>query len=91
VPGSEWRADLNVDEAKRSAPKLGTTLKWRRRPGAVNHVFTHFPLALTVFVAAAPRDAKAPKGGRWAAIDKLGQEALPNVMRKVIAHALNLE
>jgi A/G-specific adenine glycosylase len=91
VPGSEWRADLNVDEAKRSAPKLGTTLKWRRPPGAVNHVFTHFPLALTVFVAAAPRDAKAPKGGRWAAIDKLGQEALPNVMRKVIAHALNLE
>jgi A/G-specific adenine glycosylase len=91
VPGSEWRADFHPDEARNSAPKLGKALRWRRRPGVVNHVFTHFPLALTVFVAAAPRDAKAPKGGRWAAIDKLGQEALPNVMRKVIAHALNLE
>jgi A/G-specific adenine glycosylase len=88
VPGSEWRADFDLDVARKSAPKLGTPLRWRRRPGAVNHVFTHFPLALTVFVAKAPRGMTAPRGGRWASIDKLGQEALPNVMRKVIAHAL---
>jgi A/G-specific adenine glycosylase len=88
VPGSEWHADLDINEARQSAPKLGKALRWRRRPGVVNHVFTHFPLALTVFVATAPRDTKAPKGARWASIDKLGQEALPNVMRKVIAHAL---
>jgi A/G-specific adenine glycosylase len=91
VPGSEWRADFDLAEARKAAPKLGKTLRWRRRPGVVNHVFTHFPLALTVFVASAPRGAAAPKGGRWASIDKLGQEALPNVMRKVIAHALALE
>jgi A/G-specific adenine glycosylase len=91
VPGSEWRADFDLAEARKSAPKLGTKLRWRRRAGVVNHVFTHFPLALTVFVAKAERGTKAPKGGRWASIDKLSQEALPNVMRKVIAHALALE
>jgi A/G-specific adenine glycosylase len=91
VPGSEWRADFNLEEARAAAPKLGKALRWQRRAGVVDHVFTHFPLVLTVFVAKAPRGTAAPKGGRWASIDKLGQEALPNVMRKVIAHALNLE
>jgi A/G-specific adenine glycosylase len=89
VPGSEWRADFDLDEARAAAPRLGKGLRWRRRPGVVNHVFTHFPLALTVFVARAPRGTPASKGGRWASIGKLGQEALPNVMRKVIAHALS--
>jgi A/G-specific adenine glycosylase len=89
VPGSEWRADFDLDEARKSAPKLGRPLRWQRRAGVVTHVFTHFPLALAVFVAKAPRGTAAPKGGRWGSIDKLGQEALPNVMRKVIAHALN--
>jgi A/G-specific adenine glycosylase len=88
VPGTEWRADFDLEAARKSAPKLGKALRWRRLPGAVNHVFTHFPLALTVFAARAPRDALAPTGGRWVSVDKLGQEALPNVMRKVIAHAL---
>jgi iron(III) transport system ATP-binding protein len=46
-------------------------------------------VALAVFVASAPHGTPAPKGGRWASIDKLSQEALPNVMRKVIAHALS--
>jgi A/G-specific adenine glycosylase len=91
VPGSEWRADLDLEVARKSAPRLGPPLRWRRRPGVVNHVFTHFPLALTVFVAKAGRDTKTSKGGRWVSIDKLSQEALPNVMRKVIAHALALE
>jgi A/G-specific adenine glycosylase len=89
VPGSEWRADFNLEEARAAAPKLGKALRWQRRAGVVDHVFTHFPLVLTVFVAKAPRGTPAPEGGRWASIGKLGQEALPNVMRKVIAHALS--
>jgi A/G-specific adenine glycosylase len=91
VPGSEWRADFDLDAARDSAPRLGKPVRWRRRPGTVNHVFTHFPLALTVFVTTAPRGTPAPKGARWVGVDKLAREALPNVMRKVIAHALNLE
>jgi A/G-specific adenine glycosylase len=91
VPGSEWSAGFDLEEARASAPKLGTALRWQRRAGVVNHVFTHFPLALAVFVAKAPRGTAAPKGARWVAIDSLAHEALPKVMRKVIAHALALE
>jgi A/G-specific adenine glycosylase len=60
---------------------------WRRIPGVVRHVFTHFPLELAVFIAHVPADAEAPAGMRWIARAGLDGEALPNLMRKVIAHA----
>jgi A/G-specific adenine glycosylase len=52
-------------------------------------VFTHFPLQLVVYTAAVPRHSRAPKGMRWVSIAALKEEALPNVMRKVIAHGLS--
>jgi A/G-specific adenine glycosylase len=87
VPGSEWSAEFNPRKARNSAPKFGGDLHWRRCPGVVNHVFTHFPLALTVFVTQAPGKTLAPKGARWVRLSALPGEALPNLMRKVIAHA----
>jgi A/G-specific adenine glycosylase len=36
-----------------------------------------------------PRATPAPGGARWVHRGKLADEALPNVMRKVLAHALN--
>ncbi len=54
----------------------------------VNHVFTHFPLQLVVYTTEVPARAPAPKGMRWVPIATLAGEALPNVMRKVIAHGL---
>jgi A/G-specific adenine glycosylase len=89
VPGSEWATDFDPATSVSHAPKLGTATRWRRTAGAVDHVFTHFPLRLTVYVAEVPATTAAPKGGRWVAVGKLGEEALPNVMRKVIAHALS--
>jgi A/G-specific adenine glycosylase len=61
---------------------------WRRVPGIVRHVFTHFPLELVVYRAEVGKGAKAPRGTRFVPLHKIGGEALPNVMRKVIAHAL---
>jgi A/G-specific adenine glycosylase len=88
VPGSEWSHDFDEAAARHSMPRLNGA-KWRRVPGVVRHVFTHFPLELAVFVAAVARRTAAPKGMRWAPQDGLGGEALPNVMRKVIVHALD--
>ena len=88
VPGSEWASDFDFDRATRFAPPIARA-KWRRVPGVVRHAFTHFPLELAVFVARIPRTAKAPKGGRWVRIADAPREALPNVMRKVLAHALD--
>jgi A/G-specific adenine glycosylase len=71
------------------APRLrGTKLKWRRRTGVVTHVFTHFPLELVVYTAEVAPPAAAPDGARWVALAELADEALPNLMRKVLAHAL---
>jgi A/G-specific adenine glycosylase len=87
-PGSEWATDFDFDCAQRFAPPVSRA-KWRRIPGIVRHAFTHFPLELTVFVARVPRAAKAPKGARWVRLADAPGEALPNVMRKVLAHALD--
>jgi len=88
VPGSEWTHDFDVAKARKAAPRLHDGIKWRRLPGVVSHVFTHFPLELTVFVAHVPRGTRAPKGARWVKRADLAGEALPNVMRKVLSHAL---
>jgi len=88
VPGSDWTHDFDVAQALRSAPRIAKG-KWRRLAGVVRHVFTHFPLELTVFVGQVPRATKAPRDARWVAIADLPGEALPNVMRKVLAHALD--
>jgi A/G-specific adenine glycosylase len=88
VPGSVWAHDFDVAEALKAAPRFKTKLKWRKLPGVVTHVFTHFPLELTVFIAPVPRATRAPKGARWVKLADLPGEALPNVMRKVLAHAI---
>ncbi|HZQ14253.1 MAG TPA: A/G-specific adenine glycosylase [Pseudolabrys sp.] len=88
VPGSDWLQHFDEAKARRAAPRLAGA-KWRRVPGVVRHVFTHFPLELAVFVTPVARKAAAPKGMRWARLDTLAGEALPNVMRKVIVHALD--
>jgi len=86
VPGSAWTHDFDVADAGDAAPLAA---RWHRLPGLVRHVFTHFPLELIVFTAQVPRATKAPKGARWVSLDRAADEALPNVMRKVLAHALD--
>ena len=90
VPGSAWTHDFDEGGALRAVPRLkGAT--WRRVPGMVRHVFTHFPLELAVFVANVPRTVKAPKGARWIRLADAGGEALPTVMRKVLTHAVEFD
>jgi A/G-specific adenine glycosylase len=64
-------------------------IDWRRVPGVVRHVFTHFPLELSVYVAEVPKGAPVPQGTRWIGLAELAGEALPSLMRKVVAHALD--
>jgi A/G-specific adenine glycosylase len=90
VPGSDWRADFQVKDALAHAPKLRGKLQWKKRTGHVRHVFTHFPLELIVFTAHVSRGTPAPKGMRWVKLQDAHTEALPNVMRKVLAKALSL-
>jgi A/G-specific adenine glycosylase len=88
VPGSDWRAAQDDKAALQQAPALKGIERWHRKAGIVSHVFTHFPLELAVYTARAPASTRAPTGMRWVPVATLGDEALPNVMRKVIAHGL---
>jgi A/G-specific adenine glycosylase len=83
VPTTEWSRDFDAASALSAAPLEAT---WRRLPGVVNHVFTHFPLELTVYAADFPTRTRAPEGMRWVASGHLAEAALPSVMRKVILH-----
>jgi A/G-specific adenine glycosylase len=88
VPSSDWLHDFDKDAVVHAAPRLGRAkLAWRRLPGVVTHVFTHFPLELTIYASRVGGRPAAPDGMRWVALSDLAGEALPSVMRKVIAHA----
>ena len=89
VPSTEWAHDFDETDALAAAPRLVRAKRaWRRLPGVVTHVFTHFPLQLVVYAAEVPAGTPAPKGTRFVARAEVAGEALPNLMRKVLAHAL---
>jgi A/G-specific adenine glycosylase len=77
------------ERGTRSAPKgEAHGPQWRLLPGVVNHVFTHFPLELVVYATEVGLDTPPPAGMRFVTLDGLREEALPNVMRKVVALAV---
>jgi A/G-specific adenine glycosylase len=90
VPGSDWLAGHDDKAALKQAPALKGIAKWHRKTGVVTHVFTHFPLELVVYTARVAARTRAPEGMRWVPVATLAGEALPNVMRKAIAHGLNV-
>jgi A/G-specific adenine glycosylase len=85
APTSAWGTDYDLTRALADAP---ITADWRRLPGVVRHTFTHFPLELTVYFGTVPAEAPAPVAMRWTPRAALHEEALPNVMKKVLAHGL---
>jgi len=90
VPTSPWTHDFDDSRATDAAPHLpGRRPRWRRLPGVVTHVFTHFPLELVVYATALPAGVPPPPDMRFVAFDQLAGEALPNLMRKVVALAVD--
>jgi A/G-specific adenine glycosylase len=85
VPTSDWRAGYDLDGAAQDAP---LPLRWRRLPLPVRHVFTHFPLELTLFVATVPTKTPAPAGARFTPLAKLHEEPLSSLMLKVVEAGL---
>ncbi len=83
VPSTPWReASWSEAEAKAAAP---VAARWRLLPGVVRHSFTHFHLELAVL--AGEVRAGFAKGGQWTSLDQLSTQALPTVMKKIVAHA----
>ncbi|MGO4574047.1 A/G-specific adenine glycosylase [Microvirga sp. 2TAF3] len=85
TPTSAWEPDYQPSQAVLDAP---IEARWQRLPGVVRHVFTHFPLELTVLFAKVPKGTPSPDEMRWTPRRALQDEALPGVMKKVLSHAL---
>jgi A/G-specific adenine glycosylase len=80
-PLGPWTDDFpSRAEALKQAP---FPAEWKKRPGIVRHGFTHFELEIEVYSA----DVAKRTGGKWVA--DLANAALPTVMRKIVAHALD--
>lgn len=81
IPSTEWHEEAVLGEAE-----MPTRAKWHRAPGIVRHTFTHFHLELAVVSA---KVATTPSlEGIWVQPEALDAYALPTVMKKIIAHAL---
>jgi A/G-specific adenine glycosylase len=81
-PSSEWRERAWATAPASAAPFPAT---WRRLPGTVQHGFTHFRLELRI--VAAETNADNGIDGIWWPLDRLADQALPTVMKKVARHA----
>ena len=91
VPSTDWLEDPRVVmEALRGAP---VRADWWQVPGQVVHTFTHFRLELIVYRAVVSADSALTFWAdasrcRWVPRRELDRQALPSLMRKVIAHGL---
>ena len=85
VPSTEWRTKAWRDaEVLDAAP---VKARWRKLSGVVRHSFTHFDLELAILTGRVARKGIAIDDGIWVAPTALGSQALPTVMKKVIAFA----
>ncbi len=92
LPSTDWSAAFDLREGREAGAALLPFVsagEWRRLPGIVRHVFSHFPLELVLFEANVPKGTRPPRGMRFVPLTKLGGEALPSLTRKVVAHALD--
>ena len=91
TPSSPW---TERGESGMSAPgHAPLEAPWREVPGLVEHTFTHFHLELSVYFAEVSGEAKLnaaahPERCRWVQVSDLHEAALPSLMRKVLAHAI---
>jgi A/G-specific adenine glycosylase len=83
LPGTPWTSEGPGGAWRDAAP---VAARWRRLPDAVEQVFTHFALTLTVYAAAV--EGAAPDGCFWVSPDSVGEAGFSNVMRKAVALAL---
>jgi A/G-specific adenine glycosylase len=83
IPSTPWREEpWTLDEAIAAAP---APVPWTRLPGTVRHGFTHFRLELALLAGTTPD----PPPGLWSPVGRLGEHALPTLMKKVARHAVS--
>jgi A/G-specific adenine glycosylase len=82
LPGTPWTSEGPDQGLLTAAPVVA---RWRRLPGTVEQVFTHFALKLTIYAAAF--EGGAPDGHFWVAREAVGEAGFSNMMRKAVEYA----
>ena len=86
IPSGEWREIPMPSESSAyensPVPLLGGQLLL----GIVRHTFTHFHLEVNV-IAGRARDETLNEGF-WCKLEKLGDHAMPSLMKKIVTHAI---
>ncbi len=85
LPSTDWTENGPPDAATVAA-QAPVAVSWRPLPGLVRHTFTHFHLEMTL--VAGNCAATPVTDGFWVPLSRLGDHALPTVMRKLIHHAI---
>jgi A/G-specific adenine glycosylase len=81
IPSTPWRSEpWTFEQAIEIAPAIAD---WAPLPGTVRHGFTHFRLELAIIAGNGEAD------GLWSQVDRLGEHALPTLMKKVARHAVS--
>ncbi|MEO0619151.1 MAG: A/G-specific adenine glycosylase [Pseudomonadota bacterium] len=92
VPSTPWdETPVSRKAALKSAPVKAA---WWDVPGSVTHTFTHFRLTVEVVRAVVPTSASLTLWAeqdrcRWVHRDALDAQALPSVMKKILARGLD--
>ncbi|HEY7764488.1 MAG TPA: A/G-specific adenine glycosylase [Aestuariivirgaceae bacterium] len=85
IPSTSWQEDK--PDAMENAPLRAL---WQQGAGRIEHGFTHFHLVLDIWRAIDIETGELLRAGdyRWVATAHLEHEALPSVMRKIVAAIL---
>ncbi|MFO0990630.1 MAG: A/G-specific adenine glycosylase [Hyphomicrobiales bacterium] len=83
VPSTPWE----VERPKQPLQAAPIDTQWRRKAAHIEHTFTHFHLELEIWRAKSAIDSEFRDDGdyRWVPMADLAGEALPSVMRKIVA------
>ncbi|MEM7425379.1 MAG: A/G-specific adenine glycosylase [Pseudomonadota bacterium] len=85
IPSTGW-SEAPAPSPEHGAPVTGT---WSKLPAEVTHTFTHFHLELEIWkLRGTGENARPGPDYRWVRKEDLAAEALPSVMRKVVAAVL---
>lgn len=80
IPSTRW-----LQQASEPLAEAPLAAKWHETGRQIEHTFTHFHLVLDIWRTQSSPAAINSEPYRWVSFDRLAEEALPSVMRKIAA------